>query len=180
MLELKIALEESYDESTNRFVITEAKAIKLEYSLLALSKWESKWETHFINNKNLSQQQYMDFIQCMVVDGDFNIEELKQEHFDVIEAYINRPSTATKVIAKQKKGNKKMSYMTSEVYYAMMSQANVPYECDKWNINRLTKVLEVISSFTNGEEKQKRNVDAQLLQNAELNAARRAKYNTKG
>ena len=43
MLELHIPGEERWDERTNVFVYDKPATLRLEYSLLALSKWESKW-----------------------------------------------------------------------------------------------------------------------------------------
>ncbi len=179
MLELQIAEAESYDESTNRFVVTKAKVLKLEYSLKAVSLWESKWEVPFIDNNSLSDEQYLDFIRFMVVEGDFDPYELTTQHLGQIDAYIKKPCSATTITSRQKKTRKK-TIMTSEVYYALMAQANVPYICDEWNINRLSKVLEVISSFTNGEEKVKESANQRLTRQAELNAKRRAEMKSKG
>ncbi len=179
MLDLVIAKAEGYDESSGRFVVTDSKTVQLEYSLKALSIWESKWQVAFINNKKLTPVQYTDFIQCMVVNGDLSIEELSQEHFKQIEKYLSNPCTATKIQAKSKGGKKQV--MTSEVFYAIMAQTNIPFECENWNLNRLSKLIDVINSFTNGAKRQKKTPPNEILRrNAELNAKRRAELNTKG
>ena len=41
MLELHIPGEERWDERTNMFVYDKPVTLRLEYSLLSLSKWES-------------------------------------------------------------------------------------------------------------------------------------------
>ena len=43
MLELVIPETEQYDEANDRFITTKKQVLRLEHSLVSLSKWESKW-----------------------------------------------------------------------------------------------------------------------------------------
>lgn len=62
MLELHIPGEERWDERTNMFVYDEPVTLRLEYSLLSLSKWESKWhncsESH-CNGGGVNQREHV-------------------------------------------------------------------------------------------------------------------------
>ena len=43
MLEITIPGEEIWDERREEFIQTKDAVLRLEHSLLSLSKWESKW-----------------------------------------------------------------------------------------------------------------------------------------
>jgi hypothetical protein len=67
--------------------------------------------------------------------------------------------------------------MTSELIYWYMSQFNIPYECDKWNLNRLLTLIKLSAAKQGGNNV---NSKASAAQRAALNRARRAKYNSRG
>jgi hypothetical protein len=54
----------------------------------------------------------------------------------------------------------------------------IPLECEKWHLNRLMKLIEVCSA--NQTPPKKMGKEEIMSRNKALNAARRAKYNTKG
>ena len=60
--------------------------------------------------------------------------------------------TATVINPVEKPSNNGM-VMTSEVIYAYMANARVPFECDTWNIHRLLTLLGVIGEFNAPKKK---------------------------
>ena len=68
MLELHIPGEERWDERTNMFVYDEPVTLRLEYSLLSLSKWESKWHKPYLDeNVKKTREETLDFVRCMTL-----------------------------------------------------------------------------------------------------------------
>ena len=51
MLEIKIPESESFDNEKQEFIIEKEVTLQLEHSLISISKWESKWNKPFLDNK---------------------------------------------------------------------------------------------------------------------------------
>ena len=60
-----------------------------------------------------------------------------------------------------------------------MISYNIPFECEKWHINRLMTLIQVCS-IKNNPNKKKMSTSEVYRSNAALNAARKKKYKTKG
>ena len=51
MLEIIVPGREDWDERTNEFVYEKPTLLRLEHSLLSLSKWESKWHKPWLDTR---------------------------------------------------------------------------------------------------------------------------------
>lgn len=177
---LELGGREYFDEKESRFIQKKPTVVKLEHSLKAISKWESKWKKPFLSNKEVTREQTIDYIRCMEitnqVDSDiFNYVTPAQ--IEQVDAYIQDAMTATTI---NRKGPQRPSreVITSEVIYFWMIQHGIPPEYDKWHLNRLLTLIEVCS--IKGGPQQKMGRKEQMAQQRALNAARQAKYKTKG
>ena len=85
--------------------------------------------------------------------------------------------TATTIKEEKGKGGLGQK-ITSELIYCWMIQYNIPHEFEKWHISRLITLIRVCSEESKPKKKMKRNEIIEL--NRARNAARKAKYNTKG
>ena len=95
-----------------------------------------------------------------------------------IKEYINDPMTATIISNGNSSKKKNGKFITNEEIYYMMFSYQIPKECEKWHLNRLMTLLEVFAAKNNSNEKMSK---AEIYkQNAQLNAARRAKWHSKG
>lgn len=180
MLEIDVFESEIYIPKSNRFVTIPACTLTLEHSLISLAKWESKWNIPYLDNTQKTPAQNLDYIRCMVIgkiSNDSIFEVLSQDNIIKITEYINAPMTATTF---QKRSNKKVKkeVITAETLYARMFAHGIPMECQKWHLNRLLTLLHVCDLQNAPREKMSKQQTASW--NAQQNAARRAKYNTRG
>ena len=91
--------------------------------------------------------------------------------------YIGDSMTAT-TFSKEadKAGNREI--ITSELIYYWMIASNIPFECQKWHLNRLITLIRICGIKNTPPKKRSRREI--MSRNAALNAARRQQYNTKG
>lgn len=177
MLTLKVTTSETYNETENRF-LTETKDIRMEYSLAAISKWESIWEKPFLTKRELTQEENISFLKCMLIDpDDFKyFEYLKPENIEAVLEYMNRPMTAT-VFNELTKSQKKEIITADDFYYKMFSYG-IPLECENWHFRRLVTLLRIFND--NLKEPKKMSQKEIMAQNREVNRKRRAALKSKG
>lgn len=126
-----------------------------------------------------TKEEVDDYIRCMTLTqnvDDSSYLNLTKENLDDIGAYIDAEMTATRIKNTKKGGVKER--ITSELIYYWMIQLNIPFECQKWHLNRL---LTLINVCNNKNSPQKKMSKAEIIaRNRELNEARRKKLNTNG
>ena len=181
MLEIITREDEFYDQRTNKFIAIPSYTLVLEHSLISLAKWESKWHEPYFGTKPKTPEQELDYIRCMVIG---NVKDprvfnaLSTENIIAIRAYIANPMTATTFQKRKNEQVRKKDVITAEVLYSRMFIHGISIECQKWHLNRLLTLIRVCDLQNAPKEKMTKKQTAQ--RNAELNAARRAKYNTRG
>ena len=182
MLQITIPASEQWDEKKEEFVTTKEQTLKLEHSLISLSKWESKWCKPFLSNKEKSYEEILDYIKCMTLTKNVDPEVynvLTNENIKEINDYIMAPMTATTFSENGVRKKVNNEIFTSEVIYYAMTAYNIPFEnCEKWHLNRLITLIRVCG--IKNEPSKKMSKRSIMSQNAALNAARRKKFNTKG
>ena len=179
MLQITIpAMNDLWDERNQQFLSIKETTIQLEHSLLSISKWESKWNKSFINTKDKTEDELIDYIKCMTItkNVDPNIYVcLAAENIQEIVNYINAPMTATTI---RDTGKSNHEIVTSELIYYWMISLNIPVKFEKWHLNRLITLIRVCSIKNQPAKKMSR---GEIMQrNAALNAARKKRWNTKG
>jgi len=183
MLQITIPGGERYDEQKEEFVVIKPCLLQLEHSLVSVSKWESKWHKAFLDKKEKSNEELIDYIRCMCITQNVDPEVFRfipSSELAKINEYISNPMTATWFSEDQKKsgGRGMKEVVTSELIYYWMIALNIPFECQKWHLNRLMTLINVCS-IKNTPPKKMSSHDI-LKRNASLNAARRARLHTKG
>lgn len=179
MLVLEISGTEFYDEEKEEFVQMKPVELRLEHSLVSISKWESKWKVPFLSTKRMSLEQTRDYIKCMTINQNVDplvYSTINAEQMAKINEYISDERTATTFSNNGGPPNRQV--VTSELIYFWMAQYNIPMECQKWHFSRLMTLIR-IASIKNAPEK-KMTRDAILSQNKSLNAARRKAMRSKG
>lgn len=177
---VKIPGKELYDSARNRFVITKDTTITIEHSLLSISRWESKWHKPYLSREAKTREELIDYVRCMTLTQNVNPDvynALDVTTLHRIVEYIQDPCTAT-TIKKQPHGPNK-EIITNELVYYWMTELRIPFDpCEKWHFNRLMTLIEVCSIKKQPAKKIPKAEAAR--QRAALNAARRAKYGSKG
>jgi len=180
MFILKLEGNEFYDDQRGEFVYTKPIDLRLEHSLVSLSKWESRWKIPFLSAKGLTREQSLSYIECMTMNQNVDplvYQSLTNSDIQKVNQYIEDPQTAT-TFHDWKNTPRNRETVTSELIYFWMAQYNIPFECQKWHLNRLLTLIR-IASIKNAPPKKmsKREI---LSQNKSLNAARRAAMGSKG
>ena len=182
MLIITIPGKELFDESTSRFITTEGVTIELEHSLAALSKWESKYEKPFLEGKEKSNEEFWDYIQCMIITPGVTSEilsGLSKENFDAINAYVNSKETATTFsLLPQRKGRPEI--VTAEVIYHWMVVYNIPESWEHRHLNQLFTMIRVCNAKNPNNKQNKLSAAQRSAQMRELNAQRLRELNTTG
>ena len=180
MLQIVIPGQEFWDEQKQEFINTKEQVLQLEHSLISLSKWEAKWCKVFLSKQEKTQEETIDYIKCMTITPNVDPEvynNLTRENIKEIEDYIAAPMTAT-YFSSDNAGKSSREQVTSELIYYWMIALNIPFECQKWHLNRLLTLIKVCNIKNQPPKKMsKREI---MSRNAALNAARRQQLNTKG
>lgn len=180
MLEITIPAVELWDETNQRFITTITQTLQLEHSLVSLSKWEAKWNKPFLTEKKKTIDETIDYIRCMTLTRNVNpivYNGLTQENIDQITKYINAPMTATTFSYIENRRTDR-EQITAELIYYWMIALNIPFECQKWHLNRLLTLIKVCN--IKNQPPKKMSTRAVMSRNSSLNAARRKQFNTKG
>ena len=181
MLTLRIPIsQEGWDEEKQEFVEPRYQTLQLEHSLVSLSKWESKWQKPFYSKKEMTDEEALDYIKCMTLSKNVDPDvyrHITRENVKEVMDYIENPMTPT-TFGKNDKGQLNKEVITSELIYYWMIASNIPFECQKWHLNRLITLIRVCSiKNTPPKKRSKREI---MSRNAALNAARRQQMNTSG
>lgn len=179
MLEIQIPEQEIWDEERQQFFTFKGQKMTLEHSLVSLSKWESRWQKSFLHTKEKTAAEINDYVRCMTITQ--NVDPLAyifltKENYKAINDYIDNPMTATTINEQNKPPNREI--ITAEIIYYWMISLQIPFECQKWHLNRLLTLIKVCN-IKNGDPKKmsKREI---MSRNRSLNAARRSRLKSKG
>lgn len=182
MLTLEIEGGEHWDSEREIFTYPDRVVLHLEHSLVALSKWEQKYEKPFLAPEKRSVEEVIGYIDAMILDEEYSpdvLEKLTEKHLEQIHEYMNAKSTATwfnELPGAPKTVNSQV--ITNELIYYWMFSAQIPIECERWHLNRLFTLIKV---FSHKQSKPKKMSAAEVRQQtAALNAKRRAEAGTSG
>lgn len=179
MLKIIIPAIEQYDEAKNEFITSKETTLQLEHSLVSLSKWESKWCKPFLSRDEKTIKETIDYIKCMTITqnvDDVVYNAINNQHVKTVTQYIKAPMTATVFTAEKKPTSREV--ITAEIIYFWIISLNIPFECQKWHLNRLLTLINVCNLKNNPPKKM--NKKELMNRNQALNAARKKSLRTKG
>lgn len=173
--------QEFFNSETNEFYKIKSATFKIEHSLVAIAKWESKWHIAFLDDKvEKTNEMMIDYIKCMTISQNVNpeiYEHLPDSVIKEINEYIGDPMTAT-IFTDTNKGINRGEFVTNELVYYWMIAQNIPLECEKWHFNRLMTLIRVCGE--KNKDPKKMNRRDILNRNRALNEARKRAHGTRG
>lgn len=184
MLRLEILISpEGWDAEKEEFVAPKTQTLQLEHSLVSLSKWESKWGKPYLTQDTKTFDETIDYIRCMTITQNVDPDvynHLSNANIEQVNEYVNAKMTATWFA--EDKGKKKKARnnrpITNELIYYWMISFGIPFKCEKWHLNRLLTLIEVCEREANPRKGP--GTKQSIVSYAELNADRKAKFNSKG
>jgi len=164
-----------WDQVNEVFVTVKPQTLVLEHSLLSISKWESKWKVAYIDNENITDEMAIDYIKCMTITK--NVDPiiytlLTVEQTKEIAEYVNDKMTATFFGKRDEDGGRKR-IITSELIYCWMAQCQIPFECERWHLNRLLTLIHVCSEENKAPKKHKNDRASRVARQSEMNRRRK-------
>lgn len=179
MLQLVIPDIETFDEGKSEFIIMKGQTIQVEHSLVSISKWESKWNKPFLSKTPKTVEETIDYIRCMTITQNVLshiYNNITTDNVNQISEYIAMSMSATWFTDNSKETSKEI--ITSEIIYYWMITYNIPFECQKWHLNRLLTLIRVCSK--KNEQPKKISRSEIINRNRTLNEQRKQQLNSKG
>lgn len=179
MLKITVPSIELYDEEHNKFFMSKEYELQLEHSLVSLSKWESKWHKPFLTKGQKTTEEALDYVKCMTISQNVDPEAydlMGKDVLDRVTEYIDNPMTATTFRKEQTPASREI--ITAEIIYYWMISFNIPFECQKWHLNRLLTLINVCN--IRNQPAKKVSKKELIARNKALNEARKSQLNTKG
>lgn len=180
MLKLIVSGTEYFNEETEEFESVGDFELELEHSLISLSKWESKYQKPFLSNLEKSPEEILYYIKAMILTPIYPndlFEKFSTENFAQINNYIESRESAT-TFGDMPDRRIRGEVITSELIYYWMVAFNIPFECERWHLNRLFSLIRICNLKNSKQKKMSRSEMA--ARNRELNAKRREQYGTRG
>lgn len=177
MLTITVPETEYFDQAANdgrgKFLTRPSCTFRMEHSLVSISKWEAKWHILYFSPKEKTPEQAADYLRCMIVTPGVDpsvIQCLTRENLKLINDYISDPMTATTFNTENKKGGRHVP--SSEEIYYQMTAFGIPFECEKWNLNRLLTLIRICDIRSKPQKKKSKEKTMQDW--SRINSARRA------
>ena len=184
MLTLIIPSKDYFDPSTSELFTIDGCKLTLEHSLVSISKWEAEHLKSFFSfdSKNpMTVDEARDYIRAMTITQNVDplvYYNLTNENIKKAQEYIDNPMSATTFTDRVTNKPVKKHLYTSEEIYSFMVMYNIPFECQKWHLNRLLNLIKCCEIHNSpGKKMSRKDI---LSRNKSLNAARRAALNTTG
>lgn len=180
MLTIVVPGVEMYDEQQAEFVTIGDMTLELEHSLVSLSKWESIYEKPFLGKDEKTTEQVLTYVRLMTLTPnipDDVFSKLSEGNFKAINEYIDAKMTAT-WFSDTPGAPSSRDVITAELIYYWMITFQIPFECERWHLNRLFTLIRVCNVKQAKPKKMSRSEIA--ARNRELNAQRRAQLGSKG
>lgn len=190
MLNLTIPPQRLFNNETSKFFDVPGCELQLEHSLISVKKWEGRWHKAFLSPQPKTDEEVRDYIRCMTINK--NVPKiiynyLPNDIMRIIAAYIDDPMSATVIYDPRPEGKGIVKKeITAELVYYWMITLNIPVEFEKWHFNQLMTLIRLVQKKQPKSPKSKHHGGGHASsrqaaqQRAQLNAQRRAMYNTNG
>ncbi len=183
MLIIDVEEQEFYDSKKEMFFNTQPLTVRMEHSLISISKWESIWERPYLATPGLTKGLFgpveeRHYIECMIIGNvpEYTPDVLLQNYGGIIKKYIGKRHSATRVYRKETRAPSRQIITTELIYYWMV-KFGISIECQRWHFNRLLMLIDVCNVKEQQATKDGKGGRMSALDSAkyrhELNKARR-------
>ncbi len=151
MLIITVDEQEFFDQEKQVFFTVKPVTVRMEHSLISISKWEAYWEKPFLATTGVvpgmtGRLEEIYYIQCMMLGSPpLHIPEAIHNYYGAeISEYMDKKYSATTI---HRRGVQRTSrkIITSELIYYWMIKFGIPIECHKWHFNRLLMLIDICS-----------------------------------
>lgn len=180
MLTITVPGIEMFAEQSQEFVTKDDVTLELEHSLVSLSKWEQFYEKPFLGSEEKTTDEVLEYIKIMTLTPNISekvFAKLSEANLTAINNYIDAKMTAT-WFSEAPSAPKSRDVITAELIYYWMITFQIPFECEKWHLNRLFTLIRVCNIKQAKPTKMSRAEIA--ARNRELNAQRRSQLGSRG
>ena len=146
MLEIHVKGKEIFEESTYEFSTVKDTTLKLEHSLVSVSRWEEKYKKPFLTEQSKTREETLYYIECMTINN--NVDKriyncISDEDIERVNEYIADEKTATWFTDYENVHNNNSEQVTSELIYYWMTINRIPFETQKWHLSRLMTLIKI-------------------------------------
>lgn len=180
MLTIVVPGQELFNNKTQKFIKTEDVKLRMEHSLVAISKWESKWHKPFLTSTGRSGEEVTDYFRMMCIEEDVDssvLDRMTEENIRQIQDHIENSMTAT-TFSNLPDSPGRREIVTAEIVYYWMISMQIPLDRENWHFGKLIALIKTINA--KNAPKKKMNTKDALAQQRELNAQRRAASQSNG
>lgn len=158
MIKINIAPTEVCVSSTGELYELPGGVFRFEYSLLAISKWESKYCKCYLRQESLTREEELDLLYMMCLDDNFRKEYMSSQVIAILSNYIRQNHSA---VSNKKGSQESNKFLPTEKIYAYMAIAGLDLKlCETWEIHRLINTLNYIGDLQNPKENKGKQVSA--------------------
>lgn len=146
MLEIHVKGREMFDENTSEFITIKDATLKLEHSLVSVSKWEEEYKKPFLTEQSKTREETLFYIKCMTINN--NVDErvyelISDKDIFRVNEYISEQRTATWFTDLGNNSGNNSEQVTSELIYYWMTIHKIPQEYQKWHLSRLMTLIQI-------------------------------------
>lgn len=146
MLHIFVPGREFYNERTAEFIEVKDTVLKLEHSLVSVSKWEEEFRKPFLTEQRKTEEESRYYVKCMTLNHNVNdlvYTMLTQNDMQQVNEYISEDRTATWIVDREHKDTTIKEQTTSELIYYWMILHHIPPEYQKWHLSRLMALIQI-------------------------------------
>jgi len=179
----------SWNGTSKKLIKVPPIHLEMEHSLISIAKWEGIWGVPFMEQDDMTTEQFLSYCQCMTINRQKDPDVynfLRKEDAVRIIKYMNQPMSAWKIkpkANKKAKARRPEREMCAEFFYWLMFQYGIPMECEKWHLQRLIALLDFIQDSNGDNPSQtapKMNFNDRMRHYMELNMKRCKELGTRG
>lgn len=179
MFTIKIPPLETFNNETGEFSYYNEDEFTVEHTLRTIAAYEAATGKPYYDTKS-DKDNLFEYLPYMIVKPPKDLKSLDripQNELQKLVQWMTSSQTATWFTDFRTNNNglggpPSNDTITAEIIYYWMTEYNIPFECDKWHINRLMTLIEVCARKKAPPQKMSKEETMQL--HAQVNAQRRA------